>query len=118
VPLHRTLLQLILLVVVFGNIYGAAMGSFGGILGERLLQVFYSAVKAPAAVDGDIRAQPAQFLHSSTPCSACGRISGRRSARLVAGQAGMTILLAALAPFTLLWNVSFPPQNAAILFNA
>ena len=33
--------------IVSGLVYGSVMGSFGGFVGDRLLQVFYSAVKVP-----------------------------------------------------------------------
>ena len=34
-------------MLIFGFAYGAAMGSFGGVAGERAWQLLYSAVKAP-----------------------------------------------------------------------
>ena len=37
---------------------------------------------------------------------------------LLATQAGLTIILASLAPLTALWYVSFPNYSAAVLFNA
>src|SRR5439155_1264386 len=36
---------------------------------------------------------------------------------LAASQAGLTVLLASLAPLTMVWNVSSSDHNAAILFN-
>jgi ABC-type dipeptide/oligopeptide/nickel transport system permease subunit len=39
--------QLIALIFVFGMAYGAVMGCYGGATGDRLWQVFYSAVKVP-----------------------------------------------------------------------
>jgi hypothetical protein len=39
----RKLVQLGTLVVVFGLTYGAVMGSFGGVFGERFWQVVFSA---------------------------------------------------------------------------
>ncbi len=34
-------------ILVFGCTYGAAMGSYGGLGGDRALQLLYSAAKAP-----------------------------------------------------------------------
>ena len=39
--------RLSITLVLFGVLYGAAMGTFGGVRGERLLQVVYSAAKVP-----------------------------------------------------------------------
>src|SRR4051794_18597345 len=43
----RALPRLLLTVAVFGVLYGATMGTFGGLRGDRPLQVLYSAVKVP-----------------------------------------------------------------------
>ena len=43
----RALLHLLLLIGVFGLFYGAVMGTFGGIHGDRWLQLVYSGVKVP-----------------------------------------------------------------------
>ena len=46
-PAGSALLWLAGSVVLFGMLYGAAMGTFAGIGGDRLWQVAYSAIKVP-----------------------------------------------------------------------
>src|SRR5918997_652962 len=41
------LLHLLAMVATFGLLYGAVMGTFGGIRGERALQLLYSGLKVP-----------------------------------------------------------------------
>src|SRR5579871_3541379 len=43
----RTLARLFGQILLFGILYGMAMGSFGGVQGDRSLQVVYSGIKAP-----------------------------------------------------------------------
>ena len=108
--------KLVLLVVVFGIIYGAVMGSFGGVFGERLWQVIFSAVKVPFLL-------LATFILSLPSFFVLNTLFGLRSdfsyslRALLATQAGLTIILASFAPFTVLWYVSFSNYNGAILFN-
>ena len=60
---------LVLIVVVFGAGYGAAMGSYGGragFAGVRPLQMFYSAVKVPVLLLGTFALSlPSYFVLSS-----------------------------------------------------
>lgn len=113
----RRMLQLALLVVVFGMSYGAVMGSFGGVFGERFWQVSYSAVKVPILLMGTgVLSLPSFFVVNT--------LFGLRSdfsyslRALVATQAALTIILASFAPFTALWYASFTNYHGAILFNA
>jgi hypothetical protein len=110
-------MHLALLIVVFGISYGAVMGSFAGVFGERFLQVVYSALKVPFLLMATFALSLPSFFVINT-------LFGLRSdfayvvRALVATQAGLTIILASLAPFTILWYVSFTNYRAAILFNA
>src|SRR3989440_11109070 len=112
-PLRR----LLLLVVMFGLLYGGVMGSYGGISGDRWKQVIYSAVKVPFLLIGTFLLSLPSFFVIST-------LLGLRedfvySLRvLMATQAALTIILASFAPFTALWYVSFTDYQSAILFNA
>src|SRR3954447_18741321 len=45
--LHDRVLTLLSLLIVFGLTYGTVMGTFGGLRGDRALQVVYSATKVP-----------------------------------------------------------------------
>ena len=49
-PTRRTAVVLMILIL-FGLLYGAAMGSFGGVQGGRAWQILYSAVKVPVLLE-------------------------------------------------------------------
>ncbi len=105
------------LIAVFGLLYGAAMGSFGAGLGPGALQILYSGIKVPLLL-------LATFALSLPSFFVVNSLLGLRQdfaeavRALVATQAGLAVILAALAPFTLFWYVSFTQYSAAILFNA
>jgi hypothetical protein len=112
----KKLARLGLMVAAFGITYGAVMGSFGGVLGERFLQVVYSAVKVPLLLLGTFVLSLPSFFVVNT-------LFGLRSdfthslRALLATQAGLTIILASFAPFTILWYASSSNYRGAILFN-
>ena len=114
--MKKKLAQLGSLVVVFGLTYGAVMGSFGGVFGERFWQVAFSAVKVPLLLAGTFALSLPSFFIVNT-------LFGLRSdflyslRALVATQAGLTIVLASFAPFTILWYASSSNYRGAILFN-
>lgn len=108
--------HLVLVVVLGGGFYGAVMGSFGGLHGERLLQVAYSAVKVPALILlATLLALPSFFVLNT--------LLGLRddfpaALRAVLGSQGaVAAVLAALAPYTALWYASATDYHAAILVN-
>ncbi len=104
-------------VVVFGICYGAVMGSFGGIAGERVWQMVYSAIKVPLLLLVTFALSlPSLFIFNTLLGLRSDFAAALRA--LVASQAGLTILLASLAPLTLMWNVSATGHQATILFNA
>src|SRR5690349_1786762 len=95
----RSNLQLLSIVVVFGGCYGAAMGTFGGTGGGRSLQMLYSALKVPFLLLMTFALSlPSSFMFNT--------LYGLRPdykevlRALLAGQAGLTVLLASLAPLT------------------
>ncbi|HEX8236053.1 MAG TPA: hypothetical protein VF600_08860 [Abditibacteriaceae bacterium] len=110
----RMSVALLTSIVTFGLIYGAAMGTFGGM---RPAQVLFSAVKVPLLllVTGAIGLPSIFVLYS---------LSGLRDdfsqvlRGLLATQAAHATVLAALAPFTLLWYASCADYRLAVLFNA
>ena len=112
----RKLAQLGSLIVVFGVAYGAVMGSFGGVLGERFWQVVFSAVKVPLLLTATFALSLPSFFVVNT-------LFGLRSdflhsiRALLATQAGLTIVLASFAPFTILWYASSSDYRGAIVFN-
>ena len=112
----QKLLQLGLLVTVFGILYGAVMGSFGGVFGERFLQVVFSAVKVPLLLMGTFALSLPSFFVVNTLLGLRSDFSYSLRA-LLATQAGLTIVLASFAPFTVLWYASSSDYRGAILFN-
>jgi hypothetical protein len=113
----RLLTGWLILMLACGHLYGAAMGSFSGILGDRSLQMVYSAVKVPLLL-------LVTFLLSLPSFFIFNTLYGLRTEfhlslrALVASQAGVTVLLAAFAPITLVWNLSSTDQQKTVLFNA
>jgi hypothetical protein len=108
--------SLTLAVVVYGMFYGGVMGTYGGIAGSRIWQVVYSAVKVPFLLF-------ATFLLSLPSFFVTNTLLGLRSdfprviRALMSTQAGLTVILSALAPFTAFWYVSGSAYQPAILFN-
>ena len=92
------------------------MGSFGGVLGERFWQVAFSAMKVPLLLTATFALSLPSFFVVNT-------LFGLRSdflysvRALLATQAGLTIVLASFAPFTILWYVSSSNYRGAIVFN-
>ena len=113
----RLLGFLLTVLVVFGLFYGATMGTFGGVRGERVLQVLYSSVKVPLLLLVTFALSLPSFFVLNT-------ILGVRPdfpqvlRALVGTQAVLTTILASLAPFTAFWYAASADYNAALLFNA
>src|SRR5438874_776898 len=115
--LQFRLRQLLLLVIIFGLLYGAVMGSYGGVFGDRWKQVIYSAVKVPFLLIATFLLSLPSFFVISTLLGL--RDDFAHSLRvLIATQAALTIILASFAPFTALWYLSSTDYQAAVLFNA
>lgn len=113
----RALRRMAGFVVLFGVVYGAVMGSFGGIAGDRALQVVISAVKVPLLLTVTFALSLPSFLVLNTLVGLRDDFQEAMRA-LLASQAALTIVLAALAPYTLLWYASVPDYRQALLFNA
>jgi hypothetical protein len=115
--LSAILPRLLAMLICFGFVYGALMGTFGGVRGDRLLQILYSALKVPLLLLVTfLIALPSFFVLNS--------LFGLRSdfrqvlSALVTTQAALTVILSSLAPFTLFWYASSDDYQAAIVFNA
>jgi hypothetical protein len=104
------------LLAVFGMFYGAVMGSYGGWSGERLWQVLFSAVKVPLLFGATFALSLPSFFVLNTLAGLRADF-GRVLRALAAAQCGLTIILASLAPLTVLWYISYEDYSAAILFN-
>ncbi len=104
-------------VIVFGMFYGAVMGSYGGLDADRPWQMLYSALKMPLLLS-------AAFLLSLPTFFVLNTLLGLRSdfprvvRALVSTQAGLTVVLASLAPITAFAYISGIDYQPAILFNA
>ena len=100
------------LLVVCGLAYGAVMGSFGG----RPLQAVFSAMKVPLLLLATVGLSLPSFFIVNTLLGL--RDDFARALRaVVASQAGLTVILVALAPLTAFWYASTTDYHAAILFN-
>lgn len=104
-------------VAAGGAAYGAVMGGFGGLSGDRPLQILYSAAKVPLLLLVTTGlALPSFFVLNSLLGL---RADFRPAARAVGeAQAAVAVLLAALAPYTALWYASTGDYAEALLFNA
>ncbi|HUU95986.1 MAG TPA: hypothetical protein VM487_09605 [Phycisphaerae bacterium] len=115
-PAH-TLQRLLTYTLIGGMFYGAVMGTFGGFAGDRIWQITFSATKVPLLL-------VATFAISLPSFFVLNSLFGVRAdfadvlRALLAAQAGLTIILAALAPYTAFWYASFTGYQPAILFNA
>lgn len=103
-------------IVVGGLTYGAVMGAYGGIFGERSLQVLYSAVKVPLLL-------LVTFVITLPSFFVLNTLLGLRSdfprvlRALLVTQAALAVVLASFAPYTALWYASSGDYDGAQLFN-
>ncbi len=113
----RTVFQTALLITLFGATYGAAMGTFGGVYGQRIFQPVYSALKVPLL-------QAATFTICVPSFFVFNTLIGLRSdflnvmSALVRTQAVFSIVLASLAPLAMVWYTADRTYEHAVLFNA
>jgi hypothetical protein len=115
-PRLHMLGSLILAIVVYGMFYGGVMGSYGGASGPRFWQIVYSAVKVPILLMATFGLSLPSFVVLNTLFGL--RDDFPRVARaLLSTQAGLTVILCSLAPFTAFWYLSGSGYEDAILFN-
>lgn len=115
-PADGLVARLLLLTLVCGGLYGATMGTFGLFAGDRLGQVVISATKVPLLLLATFAISLPSFFVLNTLLGVRGDFPVVLRS-LVSSQAGLTIVLAALAPYVLVWYASFTDYNRAILFN-
>lgn len=119
------LLQLVGCVLFFGALYGASMGCRGlwpgGALshtfGDRMWMVLYGAIKVPCLLLATFALSVPSFFVLNTLWGVREDF-GEALQGLLATQAGLAVILAALAPFTLFWYASSSSYESAVLFNA
>lgn len=107
---------LVATALAFGALYGLAMGSYGALTAERWPQLVYSAVKVPLLLFTTFGlCVPTFFVLNSL----CGLRMDLRAAlfALTAMQSCLAVVLAALAPVTLLTYAAGIPYAAAVFFN-
>ncbi|MEN6309893.1 MAG: hypothetical protein ABFD91_19265 [Anaerohalosphaeraceae bacterium] len=108
---------ILIVLFIFGCLYGAVMGLYSLIYGHRFLQLVYSATKVPLLLLASFGLSlPFFFVLNSLLGLRDDFFHSLRA--LLATQAGLTIILSSLSPLTLLWYISFDNYNSAILFNA
>jgi hypothetical protein len=115
-PTGGTLLRLLIPIVVFGMVYGAVMGAFGGLSPDRWLQLLFSALKVPMLLLVTFAICLPSFFVLNTLLGVRDDF-GNVVRALVGTQIVLAIVLASLAPYTALWYLSFDHYNNAILFN-
>lgn len=97
-------------------LYGATMGGFGGLEGDRVRQVAYSAAKVPLLMGATVGLALPSFVVINALAGV--RNDLREAVRAVAAsQAALAIALASTAPITLFWYASSDSYPAAVLFN-
>ncbi|MCW3054773.1 MAG: hypothetical protein JWN14_3943 [Chthonomonadales bacterium] len=115
-PIRRALPRLVALISVFGALYGGVMGSFGGLYGDRILQICFAAIKVPLLLLGVFVLGLPSFYVFNTLMGLRSDF-GQAVRALMASQAGLAILLASLAPLTLGWNITSLDYPQTILYN-
>lgn len=111
-----------LYTIGFGLLYGAAMGSYAGIVGDRawddlLLQMSYSAIKVPLLLAATcVVAMPSFFVLNTLFGLRDDFMAAVRA--VAATQAGVAVLLTSLAPLTLMWYLTSDAYVPAVMCNA
>ena len=115
---RRALPRLAYCTIAFGLVYGAAMGTFRGLVGrsEWEQQILFSAVKVPILLFVTFAISLPNFLVLNS-LFGLRKDFGRAIRALIAAQAGLAVVLASLAPFTLLSYASSFNYQQALLVN-
>lgn len=109
--------ELIPLILLFGMAYGAVMGTFSATSLDRLPQILYAAIKVPILLLVTFAISVPSFFVINTLIG-LRRDFAEAIRALIMAQAGLTIVLSSLAPFTALWYASTGDYNPSVIFNA
>lgn len=115
-PARSALLGMVGCIVTFGMTYGAVMGALGGIMDGRFWQIVYSALKVPLLLLGTSAIGWPSFFVLNT-LAGLRQDFARATTALMAAQAGLAIVLASLAPITLVWYASSSGYADAVRCN-
>jgi hypothetical protein len=115
---RRGIINLVVCLLAFAAFYGAVMGTFRLTLGrpEWQLQILYSALKVPLLLVVAFLISLPSFFVLNTLLGLRRDLADALRA-VVSTQAGLAIVLASLAPFTVLFYASSTDHNEALLFN-
>jgi len=108
--------RLLAVIVLFGGIYGAVMGGFGLLEPGHWIQVVYGAIKVPMLLTVSFCLTLPSFIVLNTLLGVRSDLRDVLRA-LLSMQAGLTVVLASVAPFTAFWYASFSDYSVALLFN-
>ncbi len=108
--------RLITIILLFGAVYGSVMGAFGVSRPGHSIQLLYGAIKVPMLLTVSFCLALPSFAVLNTLLGVRSDLRAVLHA-LLSMQAGLTVVLASLAPFTAFWYVSFSDYNVALLFN-
>ncbi len=103
-------------IFLWSFLYGACMGTYGGVWGERGWQLLFSACKLPLLFT-------LTFFLSLPSYFILNTLAGLREdfsqvmASLLYTQVGLNIILFSFAPLTVVWYLSVNSYSAAVLFN-
>ncbi|MEX2218458.1 MAG: hypothetical protein WD749_06815 [Phycisphaerales bacterium] len=114
--IERDWRPLLLLIVVFGPIYGAFMGSFD-LTPERSLLMLYGGIKVPILILLTTVICLPGFFALNTVLGLRDDF-GRAMRAILAGQAALAVTLASLAPLTRFAYTSGVDHRWALIFNA
>jgi hypothetical protein len=115
-PLGGALGWLVAFIVIFGGFYGAVMASFTGMVPGRWVQLFYVAAKVPLLLlVSFVLCLPSFFVLNTLAGLRADFPEALRA--VVATQASVAIVLASLAPVTILSYLSMTDYQMAKGFN-
>lgn len=116
-PARRPWWWLPLIILGISPIFGGFMGSYHFVSAERLWQVAYSGVKLPILILTTTLICLPGFAVLNTVLGLRDDLRDSMQA-ILAGQAGLSLTLAALGPLTRFWYFSMSSYRGALLFNA
>jgi hypothetical protein len=114
---HVRLLPGLLAMAIGGAIYGSVMGAFGGFASDRLVQILFVAIKVPMLLLVTTALALPSFFVINVLCGLRNDFSEALRA-VMTTQTSVGIILASLAPFTVVWYLSTKDYHEATAFNA